>query len=235
MKVDNRIVKFIIIGFLFLLAFLFAISISGGGGVVSFWKGVGAQVLFLVISYLIYNSADYQSTAIGINVKTIWKSIFYGIGIGMIYIFITRIVPGFSIAVPLLPNSISNDLRFFIVVILAPVVESVFFLGALLAYIRKFNPSKKGVLIAIVIQAVIFALFHLGAYISGLYDLPSYSAGFLAFSKNISVFISAFVFGLLSGFLVYWKKIQSLLIAIVIHLIINLSTSLGTIQKAIIG
>jgi membrane protease YdiL (CAAX protease family) len=223
MEKGNKIVRNIVFGFLMVMAFLFAISISSSDSVslLEFWKTLGAQILFLVISALIYSFPAYQGTLLGINTKTIGLSLFLGTAIGIAYLVIASLVPGFAIATPLIPASIGSSLRFFVVVIVSPIVETIFFLGALLGYIRTFNPSKKHLFVAIIIQSLAFSLFHLGAYLTGIYSLSA-SAGFLGFTQNISVFISAFIFGTLAGYLVYLKKVQSLAIAMVIHLMINL-------------
>lgn len=218
----TKVVRNLIIGFLFVMAFLFTLSITGGD-TYSFWKALGSQILFLVIAFLIYSSSQYQRTLLGIEAKKVGASLIYGVIIGVLYVVLTNLIPGLAIAVPLVPGAISTQLKFFIVVIVAPIVETIFFLGALLGYIRAFNPNKRKLAIAIVIQAVAFALFHLGTYIIGLYDLPGFTSGFLAFSANISVFISAVIFGLLSGYLVTREKFRGLLIAMIIHLIINAS------------
>ena len=65
------------------------------------------------------------------------------------------------------------------------------------------------------------ASFHLGAYIFQLYDY-SFSQGLLGFSANISVFISAFIFFTLSGYLVHLKQWRGLLVSIILHMVVNL-------------
>lgn len=220
---ENRLVKNLIVGFLILMAFLFTLSISSSDNqsVLGFWKSLGSQILFLIISFLIYQFGTYDNYILGINTKTAGRSLLLGILVGGLYILISNLVPGFSIAIPLVPASVSDSLKFFIVVIVSPIVETIFFLGTLLGYIRSFEPTRQRIFLAVVIQAFLFSLFHLGAYLTGIYDYSA-TQGFLGFTQNISVFISAFIFGIISGYLVYLKKIKSLLIAMVIHLVINL-------------
>ena len=206
-----------------IMAFLFAISISSSDSqsLLSFWKTLGAQILFLVISGLIYSIGDYDKTLLGINTKTIGLSLGLGTGIGILYLIIASLVPGFAIAYPNISLSIGSSLRFFTIVICSPIIETIFFVGCLIGYMRVFTPSKKNLFLVILFSSFVFASFHLGAYIFGIFDVSA-RQGFLGFSQNISVFISAFIFQMLAGYLAYLKKIQSLLIVMVLHLIVNL-------------
>ena len=113
---------------------------------------------------------------------------------------------------------------FFLVVIVAPIVETIFFQGALYAYVSNFdrtkNKSKKWR--AIIIQAFGFSLFHLGAYVSGFYTYPGFTEGMTAITANISAFIVAFLFALLAGWFMTRDGVRNLVFVGVFHLGLNL-------------
>lgn len=213
----------LIVGLLIILAFIFALSISSSSiSVISFWKAFGVEIILLVISAIVISAKQYRDDFYGIPKKTIALSFIVGLAIGFAYVFLTSLIPGLALAVPLVPNSIGSTSAWFLVNILAPIAETIFFLGALLAYLQQFQPTRKHLILALVIDSVLFALFHLGAYITGFYD---YSAlqGFSAFSSNVSLFISAFIFNMVAGFLVISKRFRNLLVAMVMHAVINFS------------
>jgi membrane protease YdiL (CAAX protease family) len=217
MRDGKGVIKTIIVGFLILMAFLFALSISGSSyDVVLFWKALGAQILMLGISFLIYFVPDYHPYTIG---KNNGKALMLGVIVGVLFYIMTNIIPGLTIAIPLVPNAIGSNLRWFVVNIVAPIAETIFFLGAFLAYIRHFKPTRKNKIFALILLSFFFSFFHLGAYIFALYDLPT-SEGLLALGANVSVFISAFIFMLIDGACVLLT--ENLLAGWMPHLIINL-------------
>src|SRR3990167_6485392 len=97
--------------------------------------------IFLAIAFLVYQSKSYQDYLIGIPTKNILMSGLYGLIAVAGFWFITKFVPGMSLAYPLLPQAISETMKFFAVVILIPPIEEIFFRGVLLGYIRSL--SKK--------------------------------------------------------------------------------------------
>lgn len=179
--------------------------------------------VFLVASFVVYNSRIYQRFLIGLGTKKLLTSIIVGSSVAGGFYLLTRFLPGFSLGLPLLPNSISDQLKLIIVVFVAPPAEEIFFRGALLAYLREFNPSESRIQIAIIIQAILFAFAHLGAYVLGFYNYQTLTQGLGAIGANTSVFLTAFVFAYLAGFLVTRKKIGgNLWLTIILHMLLNL-------------
>lgn len=213
-----------IYGFIIGLAILFGTNPPARNNVLIY-------LIFLIVSLLIYRTTTFQRVIIGIDGKNAFLTILFGLGAGLAYFFLTKFLPGLSLGVPLLPNAIGDSLKLIIVVIIAPFVEEIFFRGSLLAYLRDFNPSEKKLWRAILIQAVLFALAHLGAYISNFYDYSSIGTGFGALGANISVFIAAFLFAVIAGYIDTRRKVRNLWFSITFHLIINalVFTSLSVI------
>lgn len=179
-------------------------------------------VVMLFVAYFIYKDPQQSSEALGLGSKNIQRSALWAVLLGGGFYFVTKLIPGASIGLPLLPNTISEQFRFIIIVALAPLVETIFFQGALFAYIKRMSPSKKNLYIAITIQAVLFSMAHLAAYIVGFYSYPNILSGILGFSQNISAFISAFLFAWLAGFFVSMDGIKNLWFVVIFHALLNL-------------
>ena len=213
----NMIVRNIIIGMTFILAFLWVINPPARGA-------VGINLVFLGIAFLMYRAEEYQDDLIGIIKNNALASVGYGILFTAGFFLITLVVPGMSIGFPALPASISDQLKFFLVVIVAPIVETIFFQGALYAYISNFDTTKhKGKKwIAIIVQALGFSIFHLGAYVSGFYMYPGFTEGMTAVTANISGFIVAFLFALIAGWFMTRDGVKNLIFVAVFHLGLNL-------------
>jgi len=213
---QNVLVRNVIIGMTFVLAFLWVINPPAR-------SAVGINLVFLGISFLVYRASEYQDDLVGILKENALPSIGYGIVFTFFFFLITLVVPGMSIGLPSLPASISDQLKFFLVVIVAPIVETIFFQGALYAYVSNFDISKnkKKKWIAIIVQALGFSAFHLGAYVSGFYMYPSFTEGMTAVSANISGFIVAFLFALIAGWFMTRDGIKNLIFVAVFHLGLN--------------
>lgn len=213
----NLTVRNIIIGMAFILSFLWVVNPPSRGA-------VGINLVFLVVAFLVYRAKEYQDDLIGVSKKNIWASVGYGVVFTFLFFLITLVVPGMSIGFPSLPASVSDSLKFFLIVLIAPVVETIFFQGALYAYISNFDTSitKRRKWIAIIIQAVGFSIFHVGAYVSGFYMYPGFTEGMSAIMANISGFIVAFLFALLAGWFVTRDGVRNLVFVIVFHLGLNL-------------
>ena len=214
-KSENNNVIRLIFALAFLLAFLFVINPLTR-------TALGIYLFFLVVSYLVYSSSVYQNVLIGLSKRNIGRSLIWAAILGGSFYILTKFFPGFSLGLPILPNAISDQLKFFIVVGVAPIVETIMFQGALFAYVREFNPSKSRMLWAVIIQAFAFALFHIGAYVSGFYTYPTFTEGLSAIGANISSFIAAFAFAFLAGIFVIRDGIKNLAFVAVFHFILNL-------------
>lgn len=211
---DNKNVLRAIFAYAFILAFFFLNP--------STRTAVSINLVFLLISLFVFSSKIYQNSVIGIKTSNFFSSLIFGALVGGGFYILTRFLPALSLGLPLLPNTISDQVKFIIVVIIAPFFEEVFFRGALMGFIKEFNPSKKSIAIANVVQALAFSLFHVGAYITGFYNLPNFTAGLSSIQANISTFTSAFSFGILAGYIVTRPKIKNLVATIALHLILNL-------------
>lgn len=213
---ENSTVSVIIIGMAFILAFLWVINPDSR-------SAVGINLVFLVISFVVYRAGDYQDDLIGIGKKNLWASIGYGVVFTFAFFLITLVVPGMSIGYPSLPASISDQLKWFLVVFVAPIVETIFFQGALYAYISNFDGtiSKKKKWRAILIQALGFSLFHLGAYVAGFYQYPGFTEGMTAVLANTSGFIVAFAFALIAGWWVTRDGVKNLAFVWIFHTGLN--------------
>lgn len=213
----NISVRNIIIGMTFVLAFLWVINPPAR-------SAVGINLVFLGISFLVYRASEYQDDLIGVSRSNALASVGYGVIFTFCFFLVTLVVPGMSIGFPSLPASISDQLKFFLVVFVAPIVETIFFQGSLYAYISNFDSSKNKAKKwrAIIIQALGFSIFHLGAYVSGFYMYPGFTEGMTAISANISGFIVAFLFALLAGWFMTRDGIKNLIFVAVFHLGLNL-------------
>lgn len=201
----------------FVLAFLWVINPPAR-------SAVGINLVFLGISFLVYRAKEYQDDLIGVKKANALASVGYGIIFTFLFFLITLMVPGMSIGFPALPASISDSLKFFLVVIIAPIVETIFFQGALYAYVSNFDvtKNKKKKWRAIIVQALGFSIFHLGAYVSGFYMYPGFTEGMTAISANTSGFIVAFLFALLAGWFMTRDGVKNLIFVGVFHLGLNL-------------
>ncbi len=214
---ENITVRNIIIGYAFVLAFLWVINPPAR-------SAVGINLIFLVIAFLVYRGKEYQDDLIGIGKSNILASVGYGVLFTFMFFLITLVVPGMSIGYPSLPASISDSLKFFLVVLVAPIVETFFFQGALYAWVSNFDSSKNKSRkwIAIFVQALGFSLFHLGAYVSGFYMYPGFTEGMTAIMANISGFVVAFLFALIAGWFMTRDGVKNLVFVAVFHLGLNL-------------
>ena len=226
----NLAVRNVIIGMAFILAFLWVINPPAR-------SAVGINLVFLVIAFLVYRASEYQDDLIGIQKNNILASIGYGVVFTALFFVVTLIVPGMSIGFPSLPASISDSLKFFLVVMVAPIVETVFFQGALYAYISNFDTSKNKTRkwVAITVQALGFSLFHLGAYVSGFYMYPGFTEGMTAVMANVSGFIVAFLFAFLAGWFMTRDGVKNLVFVAVFHLGLNLVAYSLSIAVILVG
>jgi len=187
-------------------------------------SAVGINIIFLIIAFVIYYAREYEDDRIEIGRKNILPSIGYGILATAFFFIITLLVPGMSIGYPSLPASISDNLKFFLVVIVAPLAESIFFNGALYAWFNNFDGTidKRKKWRAIIFTAFLFSIFHISAYVAGFYQYPGFTEGMSAVMANLSGFIVAFLFMMVTGYIVTRDGIKNLVFAIVFHFLLNL-------------
>lgn len=214
------------VGFLFILGLFFTINPPTR-------EPLGIYIAILVIGLTVYVLKQYRSFLIGFSGKNITASLVFAVLLGGGYYLATRLIPGFSLGLPLLPNAISDQLKFFIVVIVAPFVETIAIQGALLGYLQSITNKT----VAVVGQALVFSVFHLAAYIAGFYSLPNLGVGLSAVSANLSGFLAAFIFALIAGIVVMMNGIKNLWFVAIFHLILNLIiyTSLSVVFALTMG
>ena len=213
----NLTVRTVIIGMAIILAFLAVVNPETRGAVF-------INLTFLMIAFFVFNAPEYQDDLVGIKRKNILSSALLGALFVVGFFILTKIVPGLSLGYPTLPQQISDSLEAFFVILVAPIVEEIFFRGAVMAYFSNFDTTKKKkkIWIAIIVQAFLFSIFHVGAYIAGWYTYPDLIAGFTAINANLSAFITAFIFGILSGYFVTRNKVRNLIFSIIAHMGLNL-------------
>lgn len=173
----------------------------------------------LVLSIVIYSRKELQGDLPGITRKTFFSSVIVGAIGGGIFYYASALIPGFSITIPVAPQSIGTGLRSFVVNFVAPFVETIFVQGAFFGFTEN-RLGKKKAFIAIILASVFFASLHLAAYVSGFYSYPDLGSGLLALGANISAFITAFLFGFVAQF-TQFKFHKDLGYVIAFHTVIN--------------
>lgn len=214
----NKNVRYVLIGLLFILSFIAVINISDSRTL----RPLLISFIFLGLSLFLYSFKEFQDDLIGIRVKRILPSIGYGAIFGIVFITVSAFVPFFSLAYPMYPAAIGENLRFFLINIMAPMAESFFFVGVMFAFMRNFNPRYKYLWIFLV--SLTFALFHLGSFILGFYTLDV-TQGLTALSANLSAFSSAFIFNFSIMTVGLWKGVENAdqTFFSIAHAVINLS------------
>lgn len=193
----NKYTRRVILGGFVILSFL-------GAVIPTIRSAVFINLMFLGIAWLVFGGPEYQDNVSSFRSKGAVISIFYGFIATILFYLATRFIPGLSLAFPSVANSIGDSLRFFLVVIVAPPAEEIFFRGSLLGYFGELFPKAKH--LDVWLQGIAFSLFHLGAYILGFYALPDIASGISAFTANLSVFIVALSFGTISGYVLKYGK-----------------------------
>ena len=141
----------------------------------------------------------------GIN-KKILAGILSGTGVFLTIILLNFIIPGFgTIGIPNVTQSIASEVyRFSVIVIQAPIIETVFFFGIILFLLHE--KFKVAFPIAAILTAITFSLFHINAYGN--------------FSSSNADFILAGVMGLVFAYQTKFSK--SIIPAMFTHILLNL-------------
>ncbi len=204
---------------------LLSLLIAGNN---SLLQTLAVYIVFLLVAVLIYRSPMLKPYLLTINKDNLGFSVALAVGISGAFYLLTRIIPGFSIGLPNLPQSIGSQVRQVVIFGFAPFIESIFFQSivfALLLFIGlEYLNMKKGTAISFALfgQAIIFALSHVAAYISGFYNYPDFVSGVGAFQANIGSFIAAFTFAVIAQSLTLWKKVNNLVFTIIFHALLNI-------------
>jgi len=163
-----------------------------------------------------YRQKTYQEEVYGIKkgipIKYIW-----GIAIGGAFLVATAIVPTFSLLAPSFSFSVSSNVRFFIIVILAGIMEECW-RSSTMGYIKDiYNPKSFWTIN--ISQASIFSALHVLVYglILGLFDTWFETFGVLP--SILGSLLAAFIFGLVSGYMM--EKFDDIIPSIAAHQTIN--------------
>jgi len=155
-----------------------------------------------VILYSLWDSFDIGD-AIGID--NLNKDILLGVVVGAIFAFSAVTNPAFSIGLPksFLALDTSNEFKFILVGLVAPITEEIFFRGIILSVIKSITSNN---VVSMISSAILFSVYHYNAY--GVAMSASY--------------ISAGVFGLLAAFLAFNTK--NIMPSVIMHSMANIST-----------
>lgn len=206
---NGRVVKFII----------FPTMIASFVGMFVFPEIRLALGLYFVLNLLslnAYRQKPYQEEIYGIS-RGAFKKYLLGLGIGGIFLIISAIAPAFSLLTPVLSLSVSEDIRWVIIVILAPLCEEVW-RSSVIGYVKDIYKPRKFWKVNIS-QALVFSALHTLVYglVFSAYDQWIQVYG--AFSAVSGSLLAAFVFALISGYLM--EKTKDVLPSIGAHQIIN--------------
>lgn len=159
-----------------------------------------AYGLIGIVVVLFYAVFSKEIGSFGIK-KPLRGDILFGIIIGLGLYTLSKLSSGFSLATPPVPASISTVNQLLIILFVAIVLEEALFRDAVLNFSNKIikNPW-----IAIVMQAIFFAVLHWGVY------------GGMEFTTAL---IGAGIFGLIVGIVAYFRKTTTS--GMVAHFIIN--------------
>ncbi|MEK6884598.1 MAG: CPBP family glutamic-type intramembrane protease, partial [Nanoarchaeota archaeon] len=129
------------------------------------YRQAGAGWVYFILgtlTLLLYMTPQFKHSLIGID-KRLTKGIFWGSGIAFGFLFISKILPGFSLLVPELPFSVLGGIRLIVVAGFAPIMEESFFRGSILNILQtSYNLSFP---VANFIQGfILFTSYHGLAY-----------------------------------------------------------------------
>lgn len=230
-KTTNKTTISFIVGFLILIGIVAVTKPPG------LFDAIIPLLIMLSISLLVYAVAPFKNQIIGLNLGKIFdgrglfgifainsftRSLFLGLTFGGGFFLIAKFFPGASIGLPIIPNALSDNLRFSLIVLAYPIVEEIFFRGVILGYLRNTKIGKRSILFAVVVSSILFALAHVGAYITGIYNYPSFTEGFDSFKANISSFLAAFTMGSIAAFYILKTNVRNLVFTMIFHIILNL-------------
>lgn len=126
-----------------------------------------------------------------------------GFLLGIVFIYISVLSPAIAFGLPNFGLSLGDFPRFIVVGILAPLIEEILFRGAILGLLRIWGVN---VYLAIVIQAILFSLYHLVAYGGSIADASG-------------AFLGAALFGTIAGLITYYR--MTLTDSIIMHSLFN--------------
>ena len=208
-KENSRVVKFIIaptMAISFLMAF-----------VIPEFRTVGAlYFLMATFSLVIFSLKRFKEEVIGIK-KGIAQPLFIGAGTALGFFILSKIAPSFSLLTPTISLAISEDVRFFVIVLLAPWIEEAW-RSAVIGFIEDVYKPKK-FWITNLAQSSLFSGLHVLVYGVALAAYAKWIEAFGALNAVLGSLIAALAFGLISGYMM--KKFKNIIPSGVAHMIIN--------------
>ena len=190
---------------------------------------VGIYFIFSVFSLAIYSIPRFGEYLVGIGInppKRILNAVLIGGGITIALWLANEFMPGFAFGLPFVPYSVSEDLRFIIICLFAPIAEELATRGALMGFInwaqKRGGLSTGELWIANILQAIFFTIIHATAYQLGWYEAPTWMGALGALGAVGSSLLAAFTFGILLGWIVSLNGKRNLLISILAHFGVNL-------------
>ncbi len=206
-----------VIGVSFLALILLVVFIAGNPAVAIL---LSVYISMMTVSVLAYRTPQFRDNLLGIRGgQSLRTSIVLGVAYTAVFFLVIKLIPFASIGLPMLPQTIGETLRTIIVLVFAPVVETIFFQSVVYAVLLTTFRSK---LVAFWGQAGIFSTAHVAAYVTGFYNYPSFAIGVSAVQANIGSFVAAFLFASVAMFFLLRKNINNLAFAIVFHAGLNL-------------
>jgi len=146
-----------------------------------------------------------------IGIDNLSKDIFVGLAVGVLLI-VMNILGLFSLALPPVLNVFQTNIgKLAVIVLVAPIIEEIFFRSVLSTYLYRKLP----LFLVAILQGFFFASFHLIAY-SGV-PLESFELSSVLIVGG--AFLSAWLFGFAMTFLS--RKTNNLLTTIIPHAMIN--------------
>ncbi len=149
----------------------------------------------------------------GITLKYWWV----GFPVALAFLFINKISPALSIGVPSLPLALSSQVRYVILIVIAPIIQEAVFRKIILE--RLMNKYGMNFAKANVYQAAGFSVYHFLSYGIVLKYIESVSQLVGTFGAVSGLFITAFAYGLVAGYVK--NKTNNLLPGIIAHSLIN--------------
>ena len=186
------------------------------------YRTVGAIYFLLgLFAWNVYNKKQYQDSLPGVRGKTLLKSLLVGFAVAIGFYAINKVVPMFALGYPEAMFTVSEDIRFFVIVILAPVMETVVFDCAILALFRDNDLFYFHDLKANLAKSGIFASYHTLAYGIVLGLIAKWSDVFSAYYAVAGLFVSAFIVSMIFGYIIMKKELNNPAGIVLAHGIIN--------------
>lgn len=151
-----------------ILAFSIFLNLSGeiSGNIYNYL--IISSVLILIISFLEFNNTNFiEANFFGLSKQKIYASLFAGISIG----FLISALSANSLVLPVQSILEKSDINYFLVNIVAPIIEPLFWRGivavSLITFFTKTTKNKiLGFGIGLILSSYLFGFYHINTYLS---------------------------------------------------------------------